>query len=124
MRHVWLTFVLLCFVTYRVTRFIVLDSLIEVWREKFYNALLAPLSESDRRLVLDLHEDAPLRILPWWRRKFYQLFSCPFCISVWIAGAVVSITNQWYEALPLPVWWWLAVSTGSLIVYRIIDAED
>lgn len=121
----WLIFTLMSFSVYRITRFIILDSLIEMWRERFYEWVLSPLSHDDKKMVLDYHEDGPLRTLPAWRRKLYQLSSCPFCISAYVAGAVL-VTTLWVSdfSFPMPVWWWLGIWTGGLIVYRIIDADD
>jgi hypothetical protein len=120
-----LLILILSLVTYRVTRFIILDSLIERWREHFYEFILDPLDDADMDLVLTLHEDGPLHQLPWWRRKIYQLFSCPFCISVWVAGGAVALT-EWLTDFDvvMPVWTWLAISALSLVVYTYIDAED
>jgi hypothetical protein len=113
------------FTTYRVTRFVVLDSLIENVRSAFYEWLLSPLTEAQRETVLELHEDAPLQLLPMWRRKLYHLFSCPFCISVWVAGGAVILTD-WVTNfdVKMPVWTWLATSTVALVCYAYIDAED
>jgi hypothetical protein len=111
-------------VTYRVTRFVILDSLIERWRERFYEWTLSPLNETERSCVIDVHEDWPLRKLPWWRRKLYQLFSCPFCISVWVAGGAVALTIWLVDGVPMPAWVWLGASAHGLEVYTRIDAED
>ena len=119
-----LTFVILSFVVYRVTRFIVLDSLIERVRERFYLWLLSPLDPMETSEVIDVHQDEPLRKLPTWRRKLYQLFSCPFCISVWVAAGAVALHVWLVEPLPYPVWYWLGIATGGLLVYRVIDAEE
>jgi hypothetical protein len=120
-----LLILILSLVTYRVTRFIILDSLIERWRERFYEWILSPLDENERACVIDVHEDWPLRKLPWWRRKSYQLFSCPFCISVWVAGGAVILTELLADFdVVMPAWTWLAISALSLVVYKYIDAED
>lgn len=122
------TFVLILvlgLVTYRVTRFIILDSLIENVRARAFEWLLSPLEPAQRETVMELHEDAPLQELSMWRRKLYQLLSCPFCISVWVGAGAVFLTD-WLTAFDvrLPVWTWLATSTVALVVYAYIDAED
>lgn len=115
--------IVLSAVTYRVTRFIILDSLIDGWRKSFYEWALSPLSDFDRTLVLDQHIDDPLDELPAWRKKLYQLFSCPFCISVWVAAGAVALQHLFADDAPTPIWTWLAVATGGLIFYAIIDSE-
>ena len=42
---------------------------------------------------------------PYW---LADLISCPWCVSAYVAGAVVAGT-WWAADLPAPVLWWLAV---------------
>ena len=93
-------FVLLSFVTYRVTRFLVRDTLIDKQRFKLHAALLS--------------KSKP------WRNKLFELIDCPYCLSVWVAGASVLIANQ-FTAIRLPWMMWLAVAGGCLTVWQHTD---
>lgn len=107
-----LTFLILGLVVYRVTRFIILDDLIEGTRDRVLNGLLAGRSEDE------------LGSLPLWRRKLYTLLNCPFCVSIYVAAGVV-LAHRWIvEPLPAPVWWWLGTATVALVVYTYIDSEE
>jgi len=90
----------LSLVTYRVTRFFITDSLIEAPRASIYGWLLA-----GRGL----------------RLKVYELLTCPFCFSVWVAAGATATADA-YVSVPLPVFVWLAACSGSLIVWRWIEA--
>ena len=120
----WLTFVLMSFAVYRVTRLALLDSWIDGTRTKVYEKILAPLSEEDRFLVLSIHQEEVLESIPAWRKKAYQLLSCPYCFSGWVSLAVLIGVDVITDA-DFPGWflWWMGIWTGGLIVYSIIDAD-
>lgn len=85
--------------SYRVTRFLLRDSLIDGTRLRFNGYLIARVDRS--RLAL----------------KLYELANCPYCISVWTsAGAVWAF--DLCGSVPMPVMVWLAVAGGSLMVWR------
>lgn len=88
-------------VTYRVSRFIVHDSLIDAPRNKIYDWL-------------------EHREHPFWL-KIHELIGCPWCITIWIAAGAVAVHHVVVEDVPVPIWTWLAVATGSLIIWEIID---
>lgn len=120
----WLMFVLMSFAVYRITRLVLLDSWIDGFRSKAYEAILSPLSPEDRFLVLTVHQEEVLETLPAWRKKLYQLLSCPYCFSGWVSLAVLVgvdvITEADFEAWFL---WWMGIWTGALLVYTIIDSD-
>lgn len=95
--------VVLSAVTYRVSRFIVLDSLIDEPR----NWVLSWLEMHPNGLTNKLHE----------------LLGCPWCVTIWIAAGVVAIQDQLIDGMPVPIWAWLAAATGSLVFWGIIDNE-
>lgn len=96
-------FILMCFAVYRITRFLILDHLIDEPRDAVH-------------LWLAGHPNK-------FTEKLQELLACPYCVSVWAAAAVVALTDL-FHSVPLPVLMWGAVAGGSLIPYRIIDAED
>lgn len=107
-----LLFVVHAFVVYRVTRFVILDDVIEELRDRVLNKLLDGLEEDQ------------LRLLPLWRRKLYTLLNCPFCVSIYVAAGV-TLAHRWVvEPLPVPVWWWVAIAAASLVAYAYIDSDD
>ena len=94
--------ILLSLVAYRVTRFVVKDTIIEgtrIWLHTFI------LGNKKPKL---------------WREKLQELISCPFCISVWISAATVAVADH-YVSVPLPVFQWLAVAAGTLVIWRIVE---
>lgn len=92
---------LLSLATYRATRFLLLDSLIDGWR----NTLRAWLG-SHRGLV--------------WH-KLFDLTDCPFCLSWWVAGALVGLTDI-FTSVPLPILMWAAVAGGCMVVWRWVES--
>lgn len=92
----------LSLVTWRVTRFVLNDTLIEELRSKVLGWLgRAPQST--------------------WRLKLMELLTCPFCFSVWVAAAV---TAGWdiYGSVPAPIAVWLAVAGGTMVVWRWVES--
>lgn len=94
--------VLLSLACYRVTRLVVKDTIIDGFRIWLHTAILG------RKPRL-------------WREKLQELVSCPFCISVWIAGALTLLADHYVGSLPLPFAVWGAVAAGSLVAWRIIE---
>lgn len=97
-----LLLVVLSAVTYRVGRFIVLDTLIDSPRNKVIDWLLGRKKN--------------------WSLKLAELIGCPYCITVWVAAGAVALTAL-FQPIPYPVWTWLTVATGSLVFWAIIDSE-
>jgi hypothetical protein len=102
------TYIVLVFVlsavTYRVGRFIVLDTMIDTPREK----LMVWLEEHPR----------------WLWAKLYELIGCPWCVTIWVAAGAVGLQTWVVGGVPVPVWTWLAVASGSLVWWTIIDNDD
>jgi len=90
-------------VTYRVSRFIVLDTLID----------------EPRNRLLSWLELRPTRL---WT-KLLELFGCPFCITIWVSAGTVALTAAVGYDIPVPIWTWLAVATGALLFWAAIDSE-
>lgn len=92
--------VLLSLVTYRVTRFLINDTLINRQRIAVENWLL-------RRRWL----------------KIVELISCPWCVSVWIAAGV-TFTADLFTSVPMPWLVWPATSTGAMLCWRVLDWDE
>jgi hypothetical protein len=107
MRFMSLTlYLILSAAIYRVARFMILDELIEETRDKLH----AVLTEHPNRLTI----------------KLQILMLCPFCLTIWVSGAVL---GYWFTLGERGTWWafpvyLLAGSTGSLVFWHYIDAED
>lgn len=91
---------LLSLATYRITRLIVEDKVWEVWRIKLSARIV-------RKPTL-------------LRRKLNELLTCPFCMSVWVAAAVVAVADRFLH-LPVPVLAWPAVAGGALVAWRYVE---
>lgn len=90
--------------TFRVTRLLIDDTIFDAPRGWLFN-------RGVRR--------APGRFL-------VDLFSCPWCLSVWVSAAIVAVT-AWLDAALVPDVWsgvllWLAIAAGAAVVYRIVDS--
>jgi len=90
--------VVLALATYRVTRFLILDDLIERPRIWVY-----------------------MRLSRW--PKVLELAGCPWCLSVWIAGALTAVAAV-ASSVPLPVLSWLAVAGGAMIPWRYMEFDN
>jgi hypothetical protein len=96
-------------VVYRVARFVILDELIA----------------EPRDWVMDRLERAkPDRLVPAWKQKLAILLGCPYCVTPWIAAATLVAHRLFVGSFAIPVWCWLAVAAGAVIVYRYVDTED
>lgn len=95
--------VVLSAVVYRVTRFIIEDTLLDGPREKLLTWL----------------EEHP----GFMNDKLYVLIECPFCVSIWVSAGAVALTDLVVDDVPVPVWTWLAAATGALVFWAIIDSE-
>lgn len=94
--------VILSLVTYRVTRFFLSDTLLEETRGMVLRRLSGPYA-------------GQLRV------KLFELLTCPFCFSVWVAAGATAVADA-YTSVPLPVFVWLAACSGSLVIWRWIEA--
>jgi hypothetical protein len=93
--------VVLSAVSYRVGRFIALDTLIDNPRA---------------RLLLWLGDRGAAC------RKIAELIGCAYCVTIWTSAGAVAITTLFVD-VRFPVWVWLASATGALVFWSIIDSE-
>jgi hypothetical protein len=87
-------------VAYRLTRFILLDSLLEQTRAKLKMWL------ASRGTLVGT--------------KLFDLFDCPYCVSVWAAGVATIFYHPglgWRESLVV----WLAAAGGAMVAWRAVE---
>lgn len=96
-----LTFIIIAsLITYRITRLAIDDTILDTPRIWFHQLLIGRTGK--------------------FRIWFYNLITCKYCLSVWIAAAVVAILNIWLP-VAVPVAMWPAAAAGSLIVWKIAE---
>jgi hypothetical protein len=93
--------IVLALATYRATRFVITDTLIDTPRVWLHTVILGKQ-----------HRD--------WRAKIHELLTCHHCISVWFAAASVALADIW-TSVPLPGLMWLAVAGGASVAWRLIE---
>jgi hypothetical protein len=123
----WFTFLLLTFVVYRTTHLIVMDTLFEEARDKLLDRITTGTDGMGETRVLhkQIEPEVWTENLALWKRKLFDLLTCPFCFSVWTAAGAVLLHDLFIDPnLPLPVWYWVGLSTSSLIVWAIVDGHD
>lgn len=102
-------------VVWRITRFLLLDSLIDEPREIFRSWLKREIST--RRFG---------RYAYYLRAKLLILMECAFCVSIWVSAGTLlgwcAMTQDWPGWLFIPIW--LSGSTGCMIIYRYVDPPD
>lgn len=128
---VFLVPVLMVLASYRLTRFVVKDDfppmlglrdrLAGGWRpltEPEWAQLRAqPLGTPKPWPVQDIDgtENRYVHRWSWVPGWLAELISCPWCVSAYVSGAVVTGT-WWYAGLPVPVLMWLAVWAGAALL--------
>lgn len=97
-------------VTYRVTRFVLEDTLFEDLHWKLHKKMFGT---TNKMVIAEVVSARPW----WWRSKLYQLLTCPYCVSVHVAW-VLTIVLDHYRSIELPVLFWLAVCAGAMVIWR------
>jgi hypothetical protein len=103
MQELLLTVLVLAFVVYRITRFLIKDTLIDGQRQWVHSKILGVNPKA-------------------WRDKLYELIDCPYCLSVWIAAGTVAATDA-FTSVPLPVLAWLSTCGATMVLWHIIEVE-
>lgn len=122
----WLLWLINVVAVMRVTRFIWRDDLWKGYRMKLKSWLVIkspPDGVDDPEAWLDQWHEKHKRQF-WWRQKIYDLFDCPWCISIWIAAGLM-VAQRWLtdigEDVPVPVWWWLSLSGFTVVFIEWTD---
>lgn len=117
-------FIILSAAVYRITRFIIMDSLWDDTRNRFLDWLTTGTNAFGERAPIDNKLDPEhWRQLNFYKRKTAELMGCPWCVTVWVAAAVVLLTWLFSEDLPIPWFYWPALSAGGLTFWAIIDSD-
>lgn len=124
-----LLFVVLTFTVMRVTRFIWMDDLIKEPRVALKGWLQLGHIPDDivgtpnmEEWLNTYHNEHPRREL--FRRKAFDLIDCGWCISIWVSALTVVAVYLFTDvSLPLPVFWWLALSGAAVALLEWTDGE-
>jgi hypothetical protein len=115
------TFVLLAFITYRITRLAILDTIFDAPRDRIHAWLLNGFDEPGkgwRRVYKPRWFSQPT----WIGAKIEEMISCPYCLSVWV-GAGLQLGVWHWRSIPLPALYFLALSGAGMVIYQYIDFE-
>lgn len=104
-------FLVLSFVVFRLTRFLMHDTLIE--RQRMW--LLIRIAGRKPKVRAD-----GSRYQAAWRAKLMELASCPWCVSLHVAWITVLVADQW-ASIPLPWMYWVAIGGASLVIWDRVD---
>lgn len=111
-----LLILLLVLTIYRTTRLVITDT-------------FPPIGVPRTRLLnwwapdLDWLRDHP-DCRPHWGalgRSLRYLFSCPWCMSVWVGVPVIWATDRWFYLVPAPVLVWAAASAVTGLLAAVED---
>lgn len=100
--HEWLLVLLLIVAVHRLTRLAVADEI--------------PLVKVPRDTIVDWLDPVgaagqpPKPPLGGFGRSIAYLLTCPWCMSMWVGGALVWATT-WWVSVPVPLLVWLAASS-------------
>lgn len=114
-----ITVVILSLVTFRLSRLVTHDTIFKEIRERIVYWI------AHGKVTFD-DEGKPThmpRRMAKWRDKLIKLVTCPYCLSVWCAGGVTATHHFFVDPLPYPIWVWLAVAGGTLVVWEYTDGE-
>lgn len=112
-------FVILSFVVFRVTRFILHDTLIEAQRVW----VLRKVNKAKPHTEMIAGEQVTTGyFIPAWRRKLTELLQCFWCCSVWVAAATVFVVHFWYS-IPIPWIYFTALSGAAVLIADHVEGS-
>lgn len=106
--------IILSAITYRITRLLIKDVIIERQRAWVYRKIAGK--------YIYLHPDKSTHTLPAFREKILELLQCYWCLSIWVACAVTATADGWYS-VPLPFLYPLALSAGAMLMVEYITGS-
>lgn len=112
----WLLILLVVLTVHRVTRLVISDTFppIGVPRDRIINWW----DPDDEWLAR--RPDAT----PHWGalgRSLRYLFTCPWCMSVWVGGGLIWALDAWWQPIPAPLLVWAAASSVTGLLAGIED---
>ena len=108
------TIVVLALAAFRATRVVTTDTISVPFRDRLYS-----FAWDDEHPIEQDGQQVPAVRAPW-RTWLYELFTCPFCLSMYPAAVATIVTDHYYS-IPLPWFWWPAIAAGSLATWRYIE---
>lgn len=111
----WLLLVLILLATHRVTRLLTKDSLPIVDRPRAW--IVATFGRADA--AGNLVGGRRWGRLGW---SIAYLWTCPWCMSVWVAAGLVFGAGAW-TSIPLPWLWVAAASTVTGFLSGVVESE-
>lgn len=113
----WLLLVVAALATHRITRLIIADHIpvLAVPRDAVLNWLDPSVDYLSTHPTAKPHLGAVGRALAY-------LGTCPWCMSVWVAGGIVWLLDARFQySIPLP---WLIIAVLSTVTGLLADIED
>ena len=95
--------ILYSLVSYRLTRFVHSDTILDEIRDRFQIWLV-----TKEKL---------------WADKIYELSACPYCISVYTSAGTV-LAARHYQDFPMPFYVWLAVCGLTMVIWRVVEKDE
>jgi len=115
---VFFTFILMSWVVARVARFIANDTLWEGTRDKLLEWLRDPIKSQDDDGTVTARGSRVMFV----REKAAELIECVYCNSMWVsAGAVLGVLWFTDASMPLPLFWWPALSMAAIAIVEWTD---
>lgn len=105
----FLLFLFLGFIVFRVTRFLLKDSLIEKQRIWTLKKVAKVTADADGNPTVAA-----------WRMKILQLLQCTWCLSVWVALFTELAVWHWCS-IRLPALYFIALSGVSLVITDMVE---
>ena len=120
---VWLIYLLIVLVTYRVTRLVIKDTFppLGVPRDHLINWW-----DPDDEWKIDRMSRGHDEPKPHWGafgRSLRYLFQCPWCMSVWVGVGVVYVFT-FYVSVPLPYAIWIVATAANGLIAQRLDPDD
>lgn len=114
----FVSFLIFALATGRVTRFIVSDDLWKELREGIVRKLQDPRvwTDQDKDPIEDVEFKA--RRNKYLQDKLATLITCPWCVSIYVAAAVLGLSNfAWFDWVAV----FLALSMGATLFIEFTD---
>ena len=120
---VWLIYLLIVLVTYRVTRLVIKDTFppLGVPRDHLINWW-----DPDDEWKIDRMSRGHDEPKPHWGafgRSLRYLFQCPWFMSVWVGAGVVYVFT-FYVSVPLPYAIWIVATAANGLIAQRLDPDD
>lgn len=110
----WLLLLIHALAVFRLGWFVVKDKLWKVTRDRMLARLDEPSVDDDGNIRKG-HD--------FVKGKLWDLLQCPYCVTAWVAAGVLGAHRIFVGPVPVPVWWWLAIWAGGLVIWNLFDDE-